>query len=70
VAVRKQTPAELRLKKEFAEMDLPPHASISFPKENDLMNFCVVIDLAKEDECLWRQGKYLFRIAVPTGYPH
>jgi ubiquitin-conjugating enzyme E2 M len=51
-------------------MDLPPHASISFPKENDLMNFCVVIDLGKEDECLWRQGKYSFRVAVPPGYPH
>lgn len=55
---RKQNPAELRLKKEFAEMDLPPHASISFPKEGDLTRFEVWIDLAKEHDCLWNRGKY------------
>ena len=65
----KKSPAELRLKKEFAEIDLPAHATISFPNDKDLMKFNVVIDLQRED-CLWKGGKYQFTVTIPFNYPH
>lgn len=68
--VKKASPAELRLKKEFSEIDLPPHATLSFPKEGDLMKFQVVIDLKNESECLWYRGKYTFIVKVEAEYPH
>ena len=49
--------AELRLKKEVGELDLPSHVKVNFPDDKNLMNFIVNVDLTKED-CLWKGGKY------------
>ena len=64
----KVSPAELRLTKDFAELEMPPMATISFPDENSKMKFQVVYDLSKED-CLWKGGKYKFTFDVPAEYP-
>lgn len=65
----KKSPGELRLKKEIAELDLPTHAEINFPDEQNIMKFELFVDLTKE-ECLWKGAKYKFTIAVPPNYPH
>jgi ubiquitin-conjugating enzyme E2 M len=52
-----------------AELDLPKHATVDFPDENDIMNFEVYIDLKGED-CLWKGAKYKFTVSVPANYPH
>jgi len=54
---KKVSPAEIRLQKELAEIDLPKHAQMSFPDPNNIMQFRVNIDLTKE-ECLWKGAKY------------
>ena len=33
----KKSPGELRLRKEIAELDLPTHAEINFPDDNNIM---------------------------------
>ena len=65
----KTSPAELRWRKEIGELDLPPHAEVDFPDDNDICNFKVLVDLTKED-CLWKGGKYLFSLNIPKSYPH
>ena len=55
----KRSPAEIRLKKEIQELDLPGHASFSYPDPNNVMVFEVNVDLTKED-CIWKGGKYKF----------
>ena len=65
----KTTPAEIRLRKEFAEIDLPKHCKVIPDPNGDVTKFGVVIDLTKED-CLWKGGKYEFKVTVPFGYPH
>lgn len=57
------------LKVELGELDLPRHAKVNFPNENDIMNFEVYIDL-KTEECLWKGAQYKFTVAVPPNYPH
>jgi ubiquitin-conjugating enzyme E2 M len=59
----------LRLKKEIAELDLPAHAEIKFPDENNIMKFELFVDLTKE-ECLWKGARYKFTIVVPPNYSH
>lgn len=65
----KKSPGELRLKKEIAELDLPSHAQVHFPDENNIMTFEVMVDLTKE-QCLWKGAKYKFTVTVPPTYPH
>ena len=67
--VKKKKPGEIRLRKELGELDMPKHAKVKFPDEEDIMNFEVVIDL-KNEECPWRGGSYLFTVSVPDSYPH
>ena len=62
-------PAELRLRTEFAEIDLPAHASLNFPDETTQMKFDVKINLTKED-CMWKGGVYHFTLTSPYNYPH
>ena len=64
------SPAMIRLRKEFSEIDLPAHASVHLPDKDDLMNFNVTIDLTNEKESLWSKGKYEFKMAIPFSYPH
>ena len=53
----KTTAAEIRLRKEFAEIDLPAHAKVTPDPDGDITKFGVTIDLSKED-CLWKGGTY------------
>ena len=66
---KKTSPAEIRLRREFAEIDLPPHAKVIPDPEGDITKFGVTIDLTKED-CMWKGGKYEFRVSIPYAYPH
>ncbi len=68
-SANKTTAAELRLRKEFAEIDLPAHAKVTPDPDGDITKFGVTIDLSKED-CLWKGGKYEFRVDIPYNYPH
>jgi ubiquitin-conjugating enzyme E2 M len=65
----KKSPGELRLRKEITELDLPNHAEIRFPDDNNIMVSELYVDLTKE-ECLWKGAKYRFTINVPPNYPH
>lgn len=69
VTKQKKSPGELRLKKEITELDLPQHAQVNFPDENNIMKFEVFVDLTKE-ECLWKGAKYKFTVTVSPNYPH
>ena len=68
-SANKTTAAEIRLRKEFAEIDLPTHAKVTPDPDGDITKFGVTIDLSKED-CLWKGGKYEFRVDIPFNYPH
>ena len=67
-AKKKMTPAELRLSKDFAEIEFPPQCSHAFPEEGNMLKLEVVFDLTKED-CLWKGGKYKFHFVFPAEYP-
>lgn len=58
-AKKKMTPAELRLSKDFAEIEFPPQCSHAFPEEGNMLKLDVVFDMSKEG-CLWKGGKYKF----------
>ena len=45
VEAGKNSPAMIRLRKEFAEIDLPKHAAVQLTNPDDLMHFKVTIDL-------------------------
>ena len=62
-------PAEIRLRTEFAELDLPALVKVNFPDKTSQMKFNVTVDLKKE-ECMWRGGAYEFTIEIPFNYPH
>ena len=66
---KKKVPGEIRLKKELLEIDLPSHARINYPDENNIMKFEVLVDLTRED-CLWKGAKYKFTVTVPPNYSH
>ena len=65
---QKKTAAELRVQKDFQELDIPGHAKVSFPNPDDIMSFRVVVDLSRE-ECIWKGGKYEFQIEISPNYP-
>ena len=58
--VVRKTGAQLRLEKEFQEIELPDYAKIDFPDTNNRMKFNVQIDLTKEHDSMWRGGKFQF----------
>ena len=64
---KKKSPGEIRLKKEIAELDLPNHVETNFT--DNIMKFEICVDL-KNEECLWKGGKYRFTITVSSNYPH
>uniref|UniRef100_A0A0D3GZL8 UBC core domain-containing protein n=1 Tax=Oryza barthii TaxID=65489 RepID=A0A0D3GZL8_9ORYZ len=65
---KKQSPGELRLHKDIAELNLPKSTRISFPNgKDDLMNFEVTI---RPDEGYYVGGKFIFTFQVPPAYPH
>ena len=65
----KVSAAELWVRKEIPEIDLPDHAKVSFPDPKNILEFKVNIDLRKED-CLWKGGIYDFTITIPKAYPY
>ena len=67
----KRSPAEIRLKIEYADLlkDLPPQAKFWLLDEKDLMKFRVEIDL-KDEESIWKGGKYQFECEIPFNYPY
>ncbi|CAG9321562.1 unnamed protein product [Blepharisma stoltei] len=66
---RRRTAGEIRLQKELGELDLPRNVRITFPNDNDIMNF--VIDLTVDDNTsLWYGASYNFTFTVPIAYPH
>ena len=66
--VRRTGPAELRLRREFSEIDIPSHCTCE-PDEKDPYTIHITIDLKNEDS-LWKGGKYSFTLTVPPTYPH
>ena len=66
---QKKPPGELRLMKEIAELDLPAHAKVIFNQDGSIMSFNVDINLKNED-CLWKGGRYNFSIEISPNYPH
>ncbi|KAJ1254780.1 hypothetical protein BS78_K326500 [Paspalum vaginatum] len=67
-AAKKQSPGELRLHKDIAELNLPKTTKITFPNgKDDLMNFEATI---KPDEGYYVGGKFVFTFQVPPAYPH
>eukprot|EP00357_Protocruzia_adherens_P024206 CAMPEP_0114997282 /NCGR_PEP_ID=MMETSP0216-20121206/14806_1 /TAXON_ID=223996 /ORGANISM="Protocruzia adherens, Strain Boccale" /LENGTH=185 /DNA_ID=CAMNT_0002361633 /DNA_START=65 /DNA_END=622 /DNA_ORIENTATION=- len=66
---KKQTPGELRLRKEIAELDVPKNAQVNFNDENNIMEFQVIVDCDDEDSC-WKGATYDFTFTVPPSYPH
>ncbi len=58
----------MRLAKDFADLELPPHTTLNFTDEKSKMRFEVCYDLTYE-ECLWKGGKYKFTFEVPYAYP-
>ena len=57
------------MQKELLELDVPEHASVSFPNTDDIMNFELMVNL-NEESCIWRGGKYKFVIEVSGNYPY
>ena len=66
---KKSSPAEIRLRKEFAEIDLPPHATVIPDPDGDITKFRVIINL-KQEECMWKGGSYEFSVQIPRNYPY
>lgn len=62
-------PAEIRLEKDFASLDLLKHTSLDFEEQGKLMKFSVTYNMANE-ECFWRGGKFKFQFTIPFNYPY
>ena len=54
-------PAEIRLRTEFSELDLPIYTKIDFPDSSTQMRFNVTLNLTKEKN-MWSGGIYQFTI--------
>ncbi|KAF7082069.1 hypothetical protein CFC21_090850 [Triticum aestivum] len=66
--VKKQSPGELRLHKDIAELNLPKTTKISFPNgKDDLMNFEATL---RPDEGYYLGGSFTFTFQVSPSYPH
>ncbi|PWA02907.1 hypothetical protein BB558_000945 [Smittium angustum] len=59
--------AKIRIQKDISELDLPSSISITFPNEEDLLKFEVVI---KPDEGYYKNGSFHFRFSISENYPH
>uniref|UniRef100_A0A3Q3ERU6 NEDD8-conjugating enzyme UBC12 n=1 Tax=Kryptolebias marmoratus TaxID=37003 RepID=A0A3Q3ERU6_KRYMA len=49
------------------ELNLPKTCEISFPDDDDLLNFRLIIS---PDEGFYKGGKFVFSFKVGQGYPH
>ena len=64
---KRTTGAELRLRRELADIDLPDHATLE--QTDDPMKMKITIDLSKEDQSMWFGGVYNFDVDIPKTYP-
>uniref|UniRef100_J3MWH9 UBC core domain-containing protein n=1 Tax=Oryza brachyantha TaxID=4533 RepID=J3MWH9_ORYBR len=65
---KKQSPGELRLHKDIAELNLPKNTKVTFPNgKDDLMNIEVTL---RPDEGYYVGGIFVFSFHVPHAYPH
>jgi ubiquitin-conjugating enzyme E2 M len=62
-----QTPGQIRMQKDLAELDIEGVATIAFPNPNNIMIFDVVV---KPKSGYWKGGTYTFSFRVSPGYPH
>jgi len=64
---KKVSAAQLRVQKDIHELDLPGTCQTMFEDKDDLLNFKLVIC---PDQGFYRNGKFIFKFAVPHNYPH
>lgn len=64
---RRRQPAELRIQKDLAEVELGTAANIVFPNPNDLTDFQVEV---LPESGFWTGAKFLFSFRFPAEYPH
>ena len=49
------------------EIDVPSYCTVTWPDPKNILELQVEIN---PPEGLWKGGKYIFKVAVPKGYPH
>ena len=67
--VKRRSAGEIRLQKELSELDLPRNVVIEFPRESDIMNFDIRLNI-DDNSSLWYGATYHFSFSVPAAYPH
>ena len=66
---KKKPAAELRVQKELVDLDIPSHATLSFPEKDSIMIMGLKITL-KGEKSFWDGGTYDFTMEIPLEYPH
>lgn len=65
---KRESPAELRLNKDVAELSLPPTAQVRFTKGRENMRE-FELDMCP-DEGYYKGGMFTFSFTIPEAYPH
>lgn len=60
------SPAQMRAVKDYRDITLTNHVSISQPDPADVMNYKIIV---KPDEGFYRGGKFTFDLRIPNSYP-
>ena len=68
-AAPRKSPGQIRLTKDFQELDKPSFIELNVDQSN-IMNFSMQMDLKGERDSLWCGGKYAFSVKVPNDYPY
>lgn len=61
------TSAELRMKKDVSELQLPPTMKAVFPDLENILNFKLTI---QPDEGMYKDGLFTFNVVTGLQYPH
>jgi len=64
---KKHSAAQLRIQKDFADLQLPRTCETQFPDPDDLLNFKLSI---QPDEGFYKNGRFTFTFKVGHSYPH
>lgn len=64
---RRRQPAEIRIQKDLAEVELGTAATLTFPNPNDLTDFLVEI---MPESGFWTGARFKFSFRFPAEYPH
>ena len=64
---QKTTPAEIRLRKDLTDIDIPSFVTLT---PTGTKSLDIIIDLKAMNESIWKGGKYTFSVDVPNDYPH